>query len=367
MNIKRWLVSIALIFVVIASLGFVKFQQIQAAIAFGESFPEPSGSVKSEVVTTQPVTNKYEVVGEAKATKSLMLTTEFAGPITFLGYEPGDNVKAGQVLLRQDTSIDEANLKAAQARHKLAKAQYSRQATLLNQKRTSQNDVDIAEADMSIAAAEIERLSSVIAKKTIIAPFDGTVGLDDYQVGQLLDVNTTVTRLIGNSDEIWIDFSLPQTAIQPDIGNSITVSTIGQNSRQFQAYIIARNPQINETSRQVSYRASLDNEDRQITPNQMVNIVVEGKKVNTVLVPINAIYRDHTGSYVYLLKQDEQNNWRAHAVAVTLGKRMNNKQVVLSGLSGNEFIATEGAFKLSEGLLVYTQAPDKSRGRGEQP
>ena len=365
MNIKRWLVSIVLILMVIASLGFVKFQQIQAAIAFGESFPEPSGSVKSEIVTTQPVTNKYEVVGEAKATKSLVLTTEYVGPITFVGYKPGDNVKAGQVLLRQDISIDEANLKAARARHKLADAQYSRQATLLKQKRTSQNDVDIAEADMSIAAAEVERLSSVIAKKTIVAPFDGTVGLEDYQVGQLLDVNTTITRLIGDSDVIWIDFSLPQTAIQPSVGDSITVNTIGQNSRQFQANIIARNPQINKTSRQVTYRASLDNRDKHLSANQMMNVVVEGEKVSTVLVPTNAIYRDHTGSYVYLLKQDEHSDWRAHAVAVTLGKRMNNKQVVLSGLSGNEFIATEGAFKLSEGLLVYTQVPKSVSGRGE--
>ena len=138
MNITRWLISIALIFVVIASLGFVKFQQIQAAIAFGESFPEPSGSVKSTVVETVELANSYDVIGEAKAPKSLTLTTEYAGPITYVGFAPGDNVKAGQVLLRQDSSLDQANLKAAHARLKLAKAQYKRQATLLSQKRTSQ-------------------------------------------------------------------------------------------------------------------------------------------------------------------------------------------------------------------------------------
>ena len=75
MNIKRWLTSIAIIFVVIASLGFVKFQQIQAAIAFGESFPEPSGSVKSAVVSTVTRADYLDVIGEAKATRSLTLTT----------------------------------------------------------------------------------------------------------------------------------------------------------------------------------------------------------------------------------------------------------------------------------------------------
>lgn len=365
MNITRWLISIALIFVVIASLGFVKFQQIQAAIAFGESFPEPSGSVKSTVVETVELANSYDVIGEAKAPKSLTLTTEYAGPITYVGFAPGDSVKAEQVLLRQDSSLDEANLKAAQARLKLAKAQYKRQATLLSQKRTSQNEVDMAEAEMLIATAEVENLSSVIQKKTIKAPFSGVVGLEDYQVGQMLDVNAVITQLVGDSNIIWIDFALPQTAKQPVIGDRVLVKVIGQSEQTYSAEIIARNPQVDSTSRQITYRASLDNTNNLLSPNQMVTVIVSGASSQHVLVPTNAIYRDHTGNYVYELKRDDNNDWRANPVKVTVGERIKDNQVILQGLTGGEFIATEGAFKLSEGLLVYTQAPNLLNGTGE--
>lgn len=365
MNIKRWLVSIGLIFVVIASLGFVKFQQIQAAIAFGESFPEPSGSVKSTRVETTQMANSIEVIGEAKAVKLLTLTTEYAGPITYVGYAPGDTVKEGQVLLRQDVAIEQANLKAAKARLQLAESQYKRQAALLAQNRTSQNDVDMAQADMLVAAAEKENLTSVIQKKTLVAPFDGVVGLEDYQKGQMLDANTAVTQIVGSSNTIWIDFALPQTALQPAVGDNVRISLIGQSSQTMTATIIARNPLVNSTSRQITYRASLNNENGLFSPNQMVGVIVDGPNSAYIMVPTNAIYRDHTGEYVYELKRDEQDNWRAHPVKVELGKREQNSQVVLSGLNGNELVATEGAFKLSEGLLVYTQVPGAMRDSGE--
>jgi membrane fusion protein (multidrug efflux system) len=365
MNIKRWVISIALIFVVIASLGFVKFSQIQAAIAFGESFPEPSGSVKSTVVETTQMPNRIEVIGEAKAVKLLPLTTEYAGPITYVGFAPGDTVTAGQVLLRQDIAIEKANLNAAKARLKLAEAQYERQIKLVKQQRTSQNEVDIAQAEMSVAAAEVENLSSVIQKKTLIAPFNGTVGLEDYQTGQMLDANTLVTQIVGTTDEIWIDFALPQTALQPAIGDSIGVTLIGQSAKALTATIIARNPLVESTSRQIRYRASLSNKEGLISPNQMVGVTVDGPNSAHIIVPTNAIYRDHTGDYVYELKRDDQNNWRAHPIKVTLGKREKDNQVIKSGLRGDEFIATEGAFKLSEGLLVYTQSPSVSRENGE--
>jgi membrane fusion protein (multidrug efflux system) len=75
-----------------------------------------------------------------------------------------------------------------------------------------------------------------------------------------------------------------------------------------------------------------------------------------VVVPTNAIKRNHFGEFVYRLEKDEQQNWRAKAIKVELGERVEDQQIILSGLDVGEFIATEGAFKLQENLLVYTQA-----------
>lgn len=365
MHIKRWLVSILFIFAIIASLGFVKFKQVQAAIAFGESFPEPSGSVKSTLVEMKETSDEYRVVGEVKAKKSLTLTTEYAGPVEFVGFTPGQNVDKGQVLLKQDIKIETANLKAAKARLKLTKSAFERQSALLKESRTSQNDVDVAEANMAVAAAEVENLSSVIDKKTIIAPFDGYVGLEDFQPGQMLQANSVITRLIGRTETIWVDFALPQTVSQPSIGDKVLIQVIGQTSTPLHAEIVAQEPSVNASSRQQIYRAEVANTERVLSPQQIVSVIVNGAAKTQAVVPANAVYRNHTGDYVYQLNQDEKKNWRAQPVKVVLGQRKGDEQIIQSGLEGGEFIATEGAFKLSEGLLVYTQTPEHLGGNGK--
>ena len=87
----------------------------------------------------------------------------------------------------------------------------------------------------------------------------------------------------------------------------------------------------------------------------MVSVYVPVETIAAVAVPTNAITRNHFGNFVYALEKDEQQNWRAKPVQVTLGDKVQDQQIVLSGLNGGEFIASEGAFKLKENLLVYTE------------
>ncbi len=360
MQIKRWLISIVIVLTVISGLGFVKFSQIQAAIAYGESFPEPSASVKSTYVETIQYSHIDRVVGQLVAPSLLNITGEYSGPVTYVGFKPGDLVTQGQVLLRQDVSLEQANLKAAKARLKLAKTNYQRLTQLLREKRVSENEVDAAEAEVSIADAEVDNLSAVIAKKTIVAPFTGNVGLEQFQVGQMLMANAPVTTLVGTDPTIWVDFSVPQTLTQPAIGEVVSVKLMQASGAMGQATIIAKQPTLNVNSRQQSYRAQLPNTDRVFSHNQVVSVTISSAPKQTVAVPTNAITRSHEGYYVYQLEQDEQQNWRAKPIQVNVGERVDDMHIVLSGLSGGEFIATEGAFKLSEGLRVFTDVPGQA-------
>ncbi|TQF67889.1 efflux RND transporter periplasmic adaptor subunit [Pseudoalteromonas luteoviolacea] len=356
MNIKRWLSAIFIVLVVIAGLGFIKFKQVQAAIAFGESFPEPSASVKSTYAEPAQHTNYVKVVGQLHARKTITVSNEYSGLVTFVGFNPGDIVQAEQVLLKLDTSIDEANLRAAKARVKLAKSTYARVVKLLAQKRISPDEVDKAEADVSVGEADVQNLEALIAKKTIRAPFAGQTGLDQYQTGQFIDVNTAITSLVGLDDAIWVDFQVPQTLTQPTIGSAVNVSFIeAEQSNTLTATVIAKNPSLDINSRQQSYRALLTNPNNKYSHNQMATVLVPTAHLQAVMVPTNAITRSHFGEFVYVLEKDEQQNWRAKPVKVTLGDKVQDRQIVLSGLNGGEFIASEGAFKLKENLLVYIE------------
>ena len=357
MKIKRWLSAIIIVFVVIAGLGFVKFSQIQAMIAFAESFPEPSASVKSTYAKPFEHTRTAKVVGQISAPSHLTVSNEYPGSITKIGFKPGDIVERGQLLIKLDTRVEEANLSAAKARLKLATSTHNRVKKLLAQKRISQDEVDKAQADVSIAKAEVANLSTIIDKKTITTPFAGRIGLTQYQVGQLLDANSQITTLIGLDKSIWVNFSVPQTLPRLAIGNkvSVTVSSEQSPEARLQANIIAIAPNLDMNSRQQTYRAELNNESGQLHHNQMVSVYVPVETIAAVAVPTNAITRNHFGNFVYALERDEQQNWRAKPVQVTLGDKVQDQQIILSGLNGGEFIASEGAFNLKENLLVYTE------------
>lgn len=369
MNLHRWFIAIFIILIIIFGLGFVKFNQIQAAIAFGESFPEPSASVKSTYVTTVQHTKNTRVIGQLQAPKTVTIRNEYPGSITLVNFKPGDVVTKDQVLLTIDSRLDKANLAAAKARLKLAESTYARTVKLRKQGRISQDEVDKAEADAAIAQAEVDSLATVISKKTIRAPFDGNVGLTQYQVGELLNANTSITSLVGIDETIWVDFSVPQTLQQLDIGDTVEVVSVGLNTighETFVGRIIAKDPSMDIHSRQQGYRAALSNEERVLSHHQMVTVIVPMQRSQAVIVPTNAITRSHFGEFVYRLEKDEAKDWRAKPVQVTLGEKIQDQQIVLSGLQAGDFIATEGAFKLKENMLVYTSTPSDEQQRLEQ-
>lgn len=366
MNILlRWLSAIFIVVAVVATLGFVKYSQVQAAIAFGESFPEPSATVNTTVTELSEHKEQIRVTGQIVAPQTLMVSTELPGKIAQVGFTPGSKVEAGQLLIGQDTSQEKAQLKAAKARVELAKKTLSRYENLYSQKRISQDQVDQARTDLRIATADVDNLTASIDKKTIYAPFGGSVGLDQFQVGQLLSAGENITHLVGNNDYIWLDFQLPQTQQQLSIGESVLVKVIGGsvNSQAVTAKVIARNAALTASSRHVKYRAQLENTQGAFNHNQVVTVSVPQRIENAVLVPNSAVTRNQNGEFVYLLEQDDKDMFRAKAVKVTVGKRKGDFQLVTSGLEGGEFIATQGAFKLYEGLLVY---PKQAQAQGGQ-
>lgn len=366
MNITRWLSAVFILLVVILGLGFIKFGQIQAAIAFAESFPEPSASVVSTYAQTSEYTKTTKVIGQVKATKTLTISNEYPGAITLVGFKPGDVVDQDQVLLKIDSSVEQANLAAAKARLTLASKTLQRFKKLVDQNRISQDEVDRAEAEVAVAQAEIDNLQVIIAKKVIKAPFAGRIDLSQYQVGQLLDANSQIAQLIGIGDEIWVDFSIPQTLTQLSVGDEVQVTLSSSNTAEVirTARVIAKHASLDANSRQQTYRALLDNSEQRFIHNQIVNVVVPTQQRRVVMVPTNAVTRSHFGEFVYQLVKDEAGNWRAKPVKVELGDKVQDMQVVLSGLTGSELIASEGAFKLRENILVYTQEPELTAAIG---
>ena len=362
MKVHRWIIAIGFIAITVFTLGFIKFQQIDEAMDMAASFPEPSATVNTAVTKVSENKQTYQVTGQAVAPQVITIQNELAGTIAKVNFKGGELVKKGQLLLALNTFEEQAQLVAAKARLKLAKITFERFQDLVQEKKISQQEFDTAEADFSVAKSDKVNIESIINKKQLFASFDGKVGLETYQVGQFLPANSKITKLVGNSPEMWIDFQLSQTKSRLAVGDTVSIQTINESIHKAYktASIIAVTRYVQAQSRHLGYRAQLDEGQPWLNHNEIVKVTISKAAQPAILVSRAAVNRNHSGAYVFELIKDKDQQYRAKKLTVELGERIGDQQVILSGLQSNVLIATEGSFKLREGLLVYSSSLLKS-------
>jgi membrane fusion protein (multidrug efflux system) len=364
MQFRPWLTAVGFCVVTFILLGYIKFTQISAAIAFGESFPEPSESVVPVTVSLSQWQAELNVLGEIKATRALDIRNELEGTITHIGFTSGGQVRQGEILLTLDSLNEQAQLEAVEAEIALAKLDVSRLTQLIESRASSRSQVDQANAQLVVKQANARALRATIAKKTLIAPFGGTTGLHEFEVGGFVAANSLITKIIGDLDTVWVDFSIPQSEYQLSPNVALKVSTINDINTVHSAKVLAIDPVISSTSRNLRIRAQFDNQQAQLKPGTSVQVRVPiGESLNVARLPNTAIRYDSFGAYVYLIEKDDKGKLRSTRKPINVGPHDQKQVVVLSGLNVNDVVATVGSFKLREGMLVNLSELSMSGGQ----
>ncbi|MBT1451740.1 efflux RND transporter periplasmic adaptor subunit [Glaciecola sp. XM2] len=353
-QLKRWFITLVLLFSVVAVLGFVKFTQIKAAIAFGESIPGPSATVEVINASTELWQPKLEVVGEVRATRAVELRNEFEGIITKVAYASGGSVKQGDLLVQLDVAPELAQLDAINAEIELAKLDVKRFADLLEVRASSRDQYDRAISQLAVNEALARALQANIDRKTIRAPFSGTVSIHDWEVGTYIPANSVITNLVGDLSSVWVDFSVPQWYDNIALNSAVEVTEAKVNGRSTTATIKAINQQVNQASRSLLMRASFDNTGLGLKPGAMVKVFIPVDDAQPVFpIPNEGLRFDAFGAYVYTLELDEQGDYRAKRRPVTVSTREQDRAMVATGLSTGDVVATVGSAKLMEDMLTY--------------
>ena len=362
MNFKKWSLTIALCLTIFGGLAAYKVSEIRRSVAAAEAYPEQSEVVEQALVTTGEYTPAITVMAEIIAPKRLDIRNELAGEITTVNFQSGEIVQQGQLLLQMDIATEQANLEAARARADLSRLVMNRSKELYNSNLASEEQLDTAVSQLTSAEAEIAVLERTIEKKTLRAPFSGRIGIHSFEAGQYLSANTLITSLIGSTGEIWVDFQIPQFYPQLPIGSAVTIKTINNRSNEngLQAIILAENTIINAGNRSRGYRASLNSDLQTYPPQTIVNISAPVAPPELVLqVPSVSVQYDPLGSYVFLLREDPSgNSFRAARQQVKI-KLVGSEFTLLepeTGLKAGDIIASAGAFKLYDGIKVFTAA-----------
>src|SRR3989475_2165137 len=183
---KRMIVMLTVTTLLVAGLGFVKFKQIQTAIAQGAAFQPPPEAVPTLVVKQEHWPATLSAIGTMAAVQGVTVSADLPGTVDRIAFDSGRSVRAGEVLAQLDTRQERAQLAALEAQRDLARLNFDRMQGLLNERVVSQAEFDRAVAEHKETEARVGEIRATIERKTIRAPFSGILGIRHANVGQYL-------------------------------------------------------------------------------------------------------------------------------------------------------------------------------------
>jgi membrane fusion protein (multidrug efflux system) len=352
---KRVAFAILGVLIVAGLLAGIKALQIGKMIEQGKAYVPPPEVVTAAPVEMQTWPRELPAVGSLTAVQGVTVGAEVPGKVVTIAFRAGDKVRAGDLLLRQDTSVEEAQLPGAEAAVVLAKATLDRTRALLAENAVAQAEYDAAVAAHSQAVATVAQLQATIAKKTVRAPFSGRLGIRLVNLGQILKEGEAIVSL-QSLDPIFADFALPQQALAGlQTGSTVRITSDSWPGEVFGGILTAINAEVDAATRNIRVQATVANAAEQLRPGMYVRVAVERPGRNEVLaVPATAVLYAPYGDSVYLIEAapEGENGLLLRQQFVRLGEKRGDFVAVTSGLKGGETVVSTGAFKLRNGQNV---------------
>lgn len=348
---RAYLVVFALLAVIFGSIAI--FLTNKWSMFAEMDFTPPPVTVAAAYSSTKNWGQYIEAIGTVKAQQGIELSSEESGQITAVLIQSGEKVQAGQSLFELNSNIQQASLQRQQASMKLAELNYKRDTKLVRQQSISQTQFDRSQADLERAQAELAETKARLANKIIRAPFDGTIGILDVDLGDYISPGTVIASLQDLS-ALKLDFNVPaHTAIRLATGMPIRFSVTAYANKVFTAEISAINPNVEPNTRNLKVRAKVIKGDK-LVPGMFAQLqVITDKKTPVVVVPENAVSYSLHGNTLHVIETTKDGTaLTARALIVDTGKVRKGMIQVLSEVQPGMQVVVAGQNKLYPGARV---------------
>ena len=359
--VKRLLLVVVLLLAIFGAVFGWKYHQMQQGMAARKPPPPPVVAVTEVREETWP--SHLGAVGSLVAVAGIDVTNEVPGKVSALKFESGAIAKEGQLLIEIDATADRAELEGLLAAQRLARVKFERLAELLPKKSASKADYDEAKALLDVAEAAAEAKRAVIAKKKVLAPFSGRLGIRKVDIGQYLAPGSAIVPLEA-LHPIYADFSLPERHLAAlAVGQRVFVEVQAYPGDTFEGRITALNPGIEAGTRTVKVRAVLDNPQERLRPGMFAEVrVLLAADRRVLTIPDTAITYAPYGDSVFTVVQGEQ-GLRVQRRQVATGEARQGRVAVASGLASGDRVVSAGQVKLRNDMAVVL---DDERAPGER-
>lgn len=339
-----------LVFVGIVFGGIFGFKSFQSAMRnkYMSMSKQPQVAVSAVKAGFQYWQQQFKAVGSLRAIQGVFVTSEVPGIVQSIHFKPGDTVKKGGLLVQLNADSDIALLHSLEAQAQLAQTVYERDRKQLEIQAISKETLDSARADVKSRQAQAEQQRALVIKKSISAPFEGKLGLNNVNQGQFINPGSTIVSLQA-LDTLYLDFYLPQQRIADiSLGQAVFYTVDAYPQMQSSGTITCINPNVDPATRNLEVEATVENPGQILLPGMFVSLeLLIGEPVRYITVPQTAVSYNPYGDVVYLIE-----NNKAKQVFVEVGQTRGDQVAIIKGIKEGDTVITAGQLKLRNGSPV---------------
>jgi membrane fusion protein, multidrug efflux system len=363
---QRNLVTPIAIAVAVVSLGWAIYatQHIPAAGstpgAGGGNRSSAPTQVSTVEVRRERISQKLEALGNARANESVDVSSKASNVVTAVRFRDGERVKRGQILVELDDAQARADVTAAEAAVAESERLYNRSRELMATEALSKSQFDQLEATLKANRAKLAAAQARFEDTVIRAPFPGRVGLRRVSVGTLISPGAVITTL-DDTSVIKLDFSVPENFLASlREGLAVRATAPAFPGRSFAGKVASIDSRIDMSTRSVTVRALLANEDGALRPGMFLNVSLANDEREALVIPEQALTPEAEKQFVFVVADG-----KVAQREVRIGLRRPGSVEILAGLSEGEQVIVEGTQKVRNGAPV--RATDMSADVAAEP
>ena len=329
----------------------------------------PGGPVAVEVGKVQRLRleDDADAVGTVRSNQSVVLRPEVSGRIVKLAFQDGQRVRRGQLLVQLDDTLQQAQLKQAEAQAGIARINLQRSRELVAQNFVSQSALDQNAAALDVALAQVALAKAQAARMQVLAPFDSMAGIRQVNLGDYVKDGADIVKL-DDVSSVWVDFRLPErflSRIKPGQGVEITLDALP--GRKLKAVVGALDSQVDADGRSVLVRARLANPDGVLRSGMFARArVVFSVREDALVVPEEALVPQGDKQFVVLVMPGDKGPV-SKRVEARVGQRVAGKAELLSGVSDGDTVVLAGQARLMRADGQALRVVDLSKPGGGRP
>jgi len=362
------------------------------ACSGGPSAEEPKSKERPPVpvivasVFSKDVPIQVSGVGNVEAYSTVAVKSRVSGELVGVHFQEGQEVGEGDLLFTIDKAPYEVALKEAQARleRDQALARKARDDVRRNQPLAERDIVSRQSLDQYVSTAEaaealvkadqaaVENLQLQLGYCSIRSPISGRTGSLLIQKGNLVKGNDENKSLltVHQIEPIYVTFAVPEKYLgeinrrtkEGKMEVQVYTADNPGSAEPIPGVLSFVNNTVEQATATIRLKATFQNRDRRLWPGQTINVLLTlGVQAKAVVVPSQAIQSGQSGSYAFVVKQDQTAELRL----VSVSRSTNGETVIEKGLSPGETVVTDGQLLLTSGARVSIK--DQNSGRQEAP